>query len=445
MDAARRRHSRLPDLASYCDNHVVSLMALSLALLSGGRGHILSLLADDPTWKRTRLKSADSAASMLAQLAKRVVQDEARAMFLPEIQIWYSEYVKTNGDRSDINDALGTTNDWDEGHDDGILALFEPYAEVLSGSWMHQYSTDAQLWKPGEDERLAIKFAEEVWKQLTWDHVTRLPKTDRQILAGVGIVADDLAKYGELSPEVTTPPEPEFKTTMMNAVLNKIMLYNPPDLADELDMASSDDDGLAVGACQRLGITVQEGLTLRQARLRGATIEDWVTVIEKGEFLDETVTENASATNDEPPFDAGPDLPKALVRNPPPPPPPPPLGAPKPKGSVPPPPPPQGTPTVTAGPAPATNSGRGGRRPKNSEQAPAGAIQIEVLRSIKEHAGIKDEDFANILGISRPTLANIMKGKGWCVPSDERRRALYDMLTKHSAKLTDAAREIIPF
>lgn len=416
-------------------------MALSLGLLSGGRGHILSLLADDPMWKRTRLKSVDGAVSLLLGFTKRVVQDEARAMILPEIQVWYKDYVRLNGHvpKGPVVDELHVDYDnWVEGHDDGLLALLEPYADTLSASWLNQYSTDAQLWKDGEDERLAIKFSEEIWKQLTWH------KSNRQILAGVGIVASDLAEFGKLADEPITPPQPEYKSTMMNAIINKIMLYNPPDLADELDMASGDDDGLAVGACQRMGITVSEGLVLRQAREQhGATVKDWVTVIEAGNMLDETVTENASATNDEPPFDAGPDLPKALVRTPLPPPPPP-VGSSKPQGVPPPPPPRAPAPTVTQGPPPATNSGRGGRRAKNSEQAPSGTIPIEVLRSIKEHAGLKDEDFASMLGISRPTLANIMKGKGWCLPADDRRRALYDMLKKHASELENAAAFIIP-
>jgi hypothetical protein len=414
-------------------------MALSLGLLSGGRGHILSLLADDPMWKRTRLKSADGAVSLLMGFTKRVVQDEARAMILPEIQVWYNEFVRINGERKPQSLSQAMAVDWDEAHDDGIMALLEPYADTLSASWLNQYSTDAQLWKPGEDERLAIKFSEEIWKQLTWQ------KSDRQILAGVGIVASDLAEFGKLADEPIIPPQPEYKSTMMNAIINKIMLYNPPDLADELDMASGDDDGLAVGACQRLGISVSEGLVLRQAREQhGATIKDWVTVIEAGNMLDETVTENASATNDDPPFDAGPNLPDALVRKPLPPPPPP-VGVSKAQGVPPPPPPRPPAPTVTVGAAPPTNSGRGGgRRAKNSEQAPSGTIPIEVLRSIKEHAGLKDEDFASMLGISRPTLANIMKGKGWCTPADDRRRALYDMLKKHASELENAAAFIIP-
>ena len=422
-------------------------MALSLPLLSGGRQHILGLLAEDPTWQRTRLKSADGAVSTLVQLAKRVVQDEARALILPEIQVWYKDYVAANGERPQDG------GDWDEGHDDGVMALLEPYADVLSASWLHEQSTDARLWLPGEDERLAIKFGQEVWKQLTWNHgpipegTVRGSRTDRQILAGVGIVADDLAVFGTMAPEPVTPPQPEFKTSMMNAVINKIMLYNPADLADALDMASGDDAGLATGACQRLGITQAEGLVLRQARALGATVEDWVTVIEAGNMLDESepVTENASATKDA--FDAGPDLPDALRRLPPPPPPP--IGTVKEQlqASVgtPPPPPPPPPPAVTTGAAPATNTGRGGKRTRTTEQPPAGTIPKELLLSIKEHAGIKDEDFANLLGISRPTLANIMKGKGWCTPAEDRRKALHDMLTKHSAKLAEAAGQIIPF
>ena len=82
----------------------------------------------------------------------------------------------------------------------------------------------------------------------------------------------------------------------------------------------------------------------------------------------------------------------------------------------PPPPPPPPAPTVTVGAGPATNTGRGGRRVKNTDEPPLGTILPDTLRQIKEHAGLKDELLAEMLGLSRPTLANIMKGKGWCVP-----------------------------
>jgi len=90
------------------------------------------------------------------------------------------------------------------------------------------------------------------------------------------------------------------------------------------------------------------------------------------------------------------------------------------------------------GAGPATNTGRGGKRIKNTEQAPEGTILPETLRLIKEHAGIRDEDLAGMLGLSRPTLANVMKGKGWCVPEKSRREAVVQMLGVHIKGLMDA-------
>jgi predicted nucleic acid-binding Zn ribbon protein len=79
-------------------------------------------------------------------------------------------------------------------------------------------------------------------------------------------------------------------------------------------------------------------------------------------------------------------------------------------------------------------------RPKGAvSDPPAGYIAIEVLRAIKDHAAITDEELAAIMGVSRPTLANILKGKGWYTPPDaSRRSALRDMLALHVAKLTEA-------
>jgi hypothetical protein len=47
-----------------------------------------------------------------------------------------------------------------------------------------------------------------------------------------------------------------------------------------------------------------------------------------------------------------------------------------------------------------------------------------------------------MLGLSRPTLANIMKGKGWCVPEASRRQAILSMLTTHIEELTKARQAI---
>jgi len=412
-------------------------MSLSLALLTGGRNHILPLLLEDPTWQKTRLKSAQGAASLLVQISKRVLLDEATALILPDIQHWYAAYVKANGPR-------GSHDDWDDGHDDGLLDLFESFANVLSASWLNFVSTDARMWVEGEDEKLAKSFANEVWKQLTWQ------RTDNQILAGVGIVAEDLEKYGgEVAPD--PKPQTEYPPMAVAGVLNRIMLSfpDPKQLADNLDMVSDDDDGLALGAAQRLGITLQDAWVLRQARSQASNaLAWWQSAIELGETLDETKTyadlegvpDASTAGNGatgEP--DLGPDLPANLQRvgHVPPPPPPPPQ-RPNLQGANPPPPPPPPPPTVNVGAGPATNTGRGGRRVKNTEQAPEGTILPETLRLIKEHAGIRDEDLAGMLGLSRPTLANVMKGKGWCVPEKSRREAVVQMLGVHIKGLMDA-------
>jgi hypothetical protein len=416
----------------------------------------MGLLASDPTWQRTRLKSADGAVDVLVQLAKQTLINEAKTFITPDIQNWYNAFVKANGERPNIT---GYVDGWDDAFDDELLELFEPFVDTLSGSWLNEVTTDARLWLPGEVERLANKFAQETWKQLTWQ------RSNKQILSGVGIVASDLAQFGELAKEPETPPQPEFKPHMINAIINRIMLSmpDPATLADNLDMASDDDDGLAFGAAQRLGIDQSAIVVMRQAREAGAKIEDWCKAIEDGALLDEsTVYQDLSGRSErmadqygpgvadalakqEP--DLGPDLPANLVRNALPPLPPPPVGTlkgalqasvnlpplPPLPGTVPPP------PAVAVGAAPPTNSGRGGKRTRTPEAPPAGHIAKEVLLSIKEHAGFKDEDFAGILGISRPTLANIMKGKGWYVPPDQSRRdALRTTLALHVQKLSEA-------
>lgn len=414
---------------------------LSLALLTGGRQHILPMLAEDSTWQRTRLKSADGAVSILVALAKRVCIDEARAIMLPDIQHWYKEFVTKNGPPQ-----ASVEDNWHDAHDDQLLELFEAFADILSSSWLYTQTTDAKLWIEGEDERLANKFGEEIWKQLTWT------RSDRQILAGVGIVADDLAEFGELGAEPVPPPQPEYIPTMINAIINKIIL-NFPDraqLAEDLDFVSDTDQALAVGAAQRLGITMDDARIMQQARSHGATVDAWQKAIEAEQMLEETKVyvdiAGKGAWENEP--DNGPELPANLKRTDnalPGSVPPPPVGSLKEKlsasvgGSVPPPPSPP--PATQTGAAP----GKPGRK-KNSATPPDGYIDVSVLKSIKDHSGLTDEVLSEILGISRPTLGNVMKGKVFYVPPDQSRRdALYNTLGKHIDALQKAAASIIPY
>lgn len=412
-------------------------MTLTLALLSGGREHVLNALADNVAWQRTRIKSPEGAASLLVEIAKQTVLNEASAMILPQIQHWYNALCESTAG------SMTEDDQWVEAHDDGVLALLEPYADTLSASWLAFTSTDIQLWKDGEDEKLAKSFAHEVWKQLSWK------RTDRQILAGVGIVHDDLAQFGHMPELPPEPIQPEFSQMRVNSILNRIMLTmpDPATLSDDLDFVSDDDDGLAMGAAQRLGIDMDDVLVLRQARnASGSAIDAWHNAIEGGELLDEAKTyvdldpvvdPEPAVLNDD--LEVAPIKRTALPPLPPshklpPPPPPPPLAGNGTARPVPPPPPPPPTSgTTTEAPA------KRGRPAKSHGDAPAGAIRPEILRSIKEHSGIRDEDMADMMGISRPTLASIMKGKAWYVPPDEsRREAIKNMLVMHINALTVA-------
>lgn len=233
----------------------------------------------------------------------------------------------------------------------------------------------------------------------------------------------------------------------VNSIINQIMLTmpDPTTLDDDLDFASDDDDALALGAANRLGISMEDVDVLREARARSSSVvKAWQNAIEAGEFLDDSKhyadIDPPEADDASPPWDTGPEIPTSLRRTALPPLPGtatalPPLpgsaGATKP---LPPLPVMQGT-----SQEPPVNRGRGGRRTKTPDEPPAGYIPLEVLRSIKEHAGTKDEDMADLLGISRPTLANVMKGKGWYVPPDPTRRAaIRAMLDKHAKALMRA-------
>lgn len=418
-------------------------MTLTIALITGGRDWILDQLEGDPLWQRTRLKSVEGAADALVTIAKRTAISEATALVLPDIKHFYQTFLKINGPPPDDQ-----TDDWYEAHDDGVLNLFEQYSKTLSASWLNYVSTDVRLWQDDEDEKLANSFAQEVWKQLTWQ------RTTNQILAGVGIVSADLAKYGTLAEPIAEKTEPEYPPMAVNAILNRIMLNmpDPANLASDLDMASDDDDGLALGAAQRLGVDMEAVQWLRQLRARSPKVVDaWETAINAGVMLDEakhyadlepggSATKNAIEASLAKDNEGLPDIPASLVRSALPPLPPPPVA----KTALPPLPPPPSGPNASGGtlpplPPPPAPAAPKGRKPKTPGEMPAGAIAVDVLRAIKDNSGIRDEDLAMIMGVSRPTLGNVMKGKGHYVPSDaSRREAIKAMLVEHITALTNA-------
>lgn len=422
-------------------------MPLTLALLTGGKDSVLDKLRTDTTWTKTRNKTPEALADVLVALAKTLAVNEADFLIRGDMEAMYAEYVKTNGPRPLVD---GNT-DWDEGIDDQVSNMLEPHEPYLSADWLANNTIDTRLHMPGEIDRLVKSFAAEVWKQLTWN------RTPKQILAGVGIVASDLDEHAG-APAGTTAEEPtraEYDPMAVNAVLNHIILTFPTDedqLREDLDFASGDDEGLAESGATRLGIDASQRAILKEARERsGAALDAWVNAIMEGEMLDEdkVYADLSGVTHD---AKGEPEIPHALDRSahaappPAPPPVPPPPAAPAASAAPPPPPPPApvaasaGAPPPPPPPAAPQADAKGKSRRKKGEPAepPANAIGADVLAALKEASGMNDSDLAAIIGVSRPSFNNMVNGKQFCDPPEDRRHALKTAIYERMAKLTEA-------
>lgn len=418
-------------------------VVITLAAVGGGRDELLARLQRNTIWtaRPANARIPDVAADILVSIASTIANPLIADMIRPVIQDVLDMYLMVNGDRP-LDDQAG---DWDEGLDDQLQEAFEPYTKYLSQSWLGQYTIDCQLYKAGEVDEMSTRFAREVWNGLTFG------RSERQICAGLGIVTEDLDAVCEL-PAGTTQPEPEKVETSpmaINAVLNLIILSSPsPDtLAEDLDMASDTDDGLALGAAQRLGISMDDVNIMRECRARdGKVVDNWQKAITDGTLIDEgTVYVDLDGRRpDEPtpePAAPPPAQPANTSAAPPPPPPAAPAAAPPAApqadnaSAAPPPPPPAAPKVETTTEAP---KGRGGKRQKQSETPPENYIPQDILAKVKDAGGLRDEDMARVLGVSRPSFNNMVNGKAWCDPSDDRRLALKTLVYEKLTALTEA-------
>ena len=256
---------------------------LTIALVTGGSGPVLDALFADPVWQRLTNVGPVTVAAMLVERAKQIAMTDLIGVIGPQIDGAYEDYLAVNGLRDPNN-----YGDWDEGLDDAIANLFEPYSKYLSAQWMGIHLIDTRMHNEGEALRLANLFATEVWAQLTYQ------RTNNQILSGVGITEPDImalveSKAGAMIDVPPPPPPMEYNPMSVNAVLNKVIMYMPDmtDLRDNLEQASDSDDALSHGGAERLGLDWPDVLILRDAKSRSrAALDAWVNAIEAGQLLE---------------------------------------------------------------------------------------------------------------------------------------------------------------
>lgn len=409
---------------------------VNLEAVTGGKLAITLELSLDQRWTSQRYKSTKLAADLAMDIARKRALTYFHGVVYNGLLQAYQRFTLVNGPRP-ATEPL--SDEWDSGLDDELYAVFEDFAHIVSANWLGT-ATDITPTSEQAINTLADSFAAECWKQLTYQ------RTTNQTLSAVGIVLDDLQAIVLAQAEL----EPE-KPMSLNAIFNKIILnfVEENELEALLDNASDTDAGLQASGAAGLGITLDEAAQLAAVRAEGGSvIEGWMHMINTGVLLpvDTDAPAPAASVPPPPPPSHPLEIPASLVRSPPVvppppvaagtvPPPPPPNG-----GTVPPPPPAVNAPpiTTTGAPAPA----KSGRKPKAPDGPPAGHVPASALVAIKAASGLKDEDFAVKLGVSRPTFNNYLRGKGFCVPTADQRAQMLSLVDSKLAELQEARKSL---
>jgi hypothetical protein len=418
-----------------------------------------------PDWAGTRIKTTKLFQDLIVDNAKNTVFAYARDLVIEPLAVMYDVFVQRNGPRPKA-DGL-EQQEWDSGLDDEVAAILEPYSGIVSINWLGQHTVDTLLHQPGEIQKLAEGFAREVWGQASYH------KTNNQLMAALGFVQADM---DNVLPVPTTTPATKGTEAMSSLVevLNSIMLNytmgligDESVLTDNLDQASDTDDTLMEGAAGRLFIDPSSALLLRVARANGLTVEKMASVVVSGMMLDDKAAAVilAPATPAAPVVEEVEGIPEILKRSEVPPPPvtvmvtdtkgnatvskvpsPPNLVNINPlahvqQGKVPPP--PAASATRVPPPPPVSGGGAAASTPpaakrKKSDPPPAGHIPQHVLQTIKEATQLKDDDLAVLFGVSRPTMNNYLRGKGYCTPTPEQRKAVAARIEAKANALVEA-------
>lgn len=364
---------------------------------AGGKAAVLAALAVHPDFVKPRALASAQA----MKTAAAIVENNFTASYRNELSEKLSEafdmYVINNGDAETVD--AERKDDYAAGWDAQIEGVLEEYDALLSANWLGT-CTDEDMLAPGAIDRMCSSFGKEVYKQATRDTETNKAKSTAKILSAAGIVEADIealmqtrngAKPGE-------NPLTDIRAALAPVYETVYDMYGGeyPDLTDDLDWLTDDDDLMAQAAAERLGARVEDRATFRDfRRLWGDS-----TVAQCCRLLDE-MKANGGPT-------AAPVEAPAAAETP----------APAPS-------------TAPAIPSPTGEKpARKPRTPKAAPQAVSGTVPAECLALFKENAKAKDEDVAEKLGVSRATYNNMVNGKTPCTPDDVQRLELREMMVE---------------
>lgn len=367
--------------------------AFTIEALTGAPASILIELPS----RKDAATLRDAADNVVVAAAYAVLKDKFRknaiALMQPQLEEIRDTYAIMNGVREDSDNW----DEWDSGLDDQLEKLFEPLARVLSQDWLANNLIDARLETEGRAERMTHSFADELWLNLTFhkgenDKQERQQKSAGQVLSSVGLVARDLkealANVPDAKPKEFDMSDLNEAIARMHDQMTVLGTYDKKAVIADLDLASDDDDILAMGAIERLGGTLEDIDALRMWRLTDGNFDKLADTIEAYE--------------------------------------------------------PGGAPAAAPAskPAAAPKKGEAGKVQKDADGP---GFDVTVLEAAKAYGGLTDATLAEKLGMSRGSLNNYLKGKSVLKPDADQLKFLKELMYEISARVSAAYKIITDY
>lgn len=198
--------------------------------------------------------SHDDVVKVLVSEVERIVTTSVAEQIKPKIQSAIENVEMLDGSWDEAEDQ----NAWESALDDQVEEAIVDFVEILSADWLGKNTIDSAVHQEGGVDRFALSMGKEVYKQIAHS----LDKSPAKIMEALGITQDLVSSM--LDQHIAGEGATEAADTKtVEDVLRKVIAHTGKDfdiltVADDLDLASDGDEGLAAGAAARLGLDVSD-------------------------------------------------------------------------------------------------------------------------------------------------------------------------------------------
>lgn len=313
-------------------------------------------------------------------------------------------FTLTEGEYEDAENK----DDWESGFGDKLEEAITPWEPILSADWLGKNTIGIAFNAQKDIVEYCNKLGKEAYKMITYGM-----KPD-EILAQAGIEQADIEARLEkhINP---TAEEREQMQEQQNKQLDEIAAiiaervgkdFNVMAVYDDINMAGDSDDGLALGAGQRIGLNANQVAILQsEFVVHDTDLADIVLrAIENHHKSGKGKARKAPAAK---PPAADHKLPKAV-------------NAPAPDTRV-------------------MHGKRGGAEDDSADHE--GEMSMNVFDALK-HCGVDQGAMAQALGVSRATYNNYSNGKTPCTPNEQQFGVIRQEVVDRINKLHEALAEL---